>query len=129
MGRHDEETQHEVEIAQPFLLEVYAVTQAQYKQVTGMTPSFFSPKGDARDNVSGLNTDDFPVESVSWDKALDFCRVVSMLPPVWNRVARGGFWIVSGKDCRAARRLAIEPGARGSGLGFRVVVRVRANAS
>jgi formylglycine-generating enzyme required for sulfatase activity len=42
-----------------------------------------------------------------------------------RRVARGGFWLFDAKDCRAARRLAAEPAVRGSGLGFRVVVRMR----
>jgi formylglycine-generating enzyme required for sulfatase activity len=189
----------------------------------GMKPSRFSPTGDERDKVSGLNTDEFPAENVNWDEAMDFCRIVSMLPAVrdkgwvvdlpteaeweyacragtetafhfgnsissrqanfsgnkpygdagkgpflertskvgsyeanawglydmhgnvlqWckdkyeknyqnaakkdssDRVARGGFWLLEGKDCRAARRLSVDPGSRGSGLGFRVVVRLR----
>jgi formylglycine-generating enzyme required for sulfatase activity len=42
-----------------------------------------------------------------------------------DRVARGGFWLFDAKDCRAARRLSVEPEARGSGLGFLVVLRLR----
>jgi formylglycine-generating enzyme required for sulfatase activity/pimeloyl-ACP methyl ester carboxylesterase len=85
VGRGDDEAQHEVQIPKPFCLGVYAVTQAQYKQAMGMKPSFFSPKGDGRDKVSGLNTDDFPVENVNWEEAMDFCRIVSMRPAVKDK--------------------------------------------
>jgi formylglycine-generating enzyme required for sulfatase activity len=83
--RRDNEARHEVEITKPYCLGVYAVTQAQYRQVMGMRPSFFSPTGDGRDKVSGLNTDDFPVENVSWEEAMDFCRIVSLLPAVRDK--------------------------------------------
>jgi formylglycine-generating enzyme required for sulfatase activity/dienelactone hydrolase len=225
-GRRDDERQHEAEITRPYCLGVYAVTQAQYRQVMGTKPSRFSPSGDGRDKVSGLNTDDFPVENVSWEEAMDFCRIVSLLPGVrdkgwvadlpaeaeweyacragtktafhygdalsarqanfngenpygdapkgphlqrttkvgsyeanawgfydmhgnvfqwckdwydkdyqnkekrdsFERVARGGFWLSNAKGCRSARRNPVEPETRGSGLGFRVVLRLREKA-
>jgi formylglycine-generating enzyme required for sulfatase activity len=83
--RRADEARHEVEITRPYCLGVYTVTQAQYRQVMGMRPSYFSAKGDGRDKVSGLDTDDFPVESVSWDEAMDFCRIVSLLPAVRDK--------------------------------------------
>jgi formylglycine-generating enzyme required for sulfatase activity len=83
--RRDDEAQHEVEIARPYCLGVYPVTQAQYRQVMGMQPSFFSAKGDGRNKVLGLKTDDFPVENVNWEEAMDFCRIVSMLPAVRDK--------------------------------------------
>src|SRR5262249_47722068 len=79
------EAQHEAEIARPYCVGVYPVTQAQYRQVMGTRPSGFCSKGDGRDKVSGLNTDDFPVESVRWKEAMDFCRIVSLLPAVLDR--------------------------------------------
>src|SRR5262249_1261070 len=45
-----------------------------------------------------------------------------------HRLGRGGAWFSAAKDCRAARRERVPPTARGSGLGFRVVVRLRAKA-
>jgi len=224
--RREDESRHEVEITKPYCLGVYAVTQAQFRQVMGMKPSQFSSKGNARDKVSRLNTDDFPVENVNWEDAMDFCLIVSMLPAVrdkgwvadlpteaeweyacragtptafhcgnalssnqanfngndpyadgakgpnlqrttkvgsyeanaWGlydmhgnvlqwckdwyyrdyqnqdkkdtsqRVARGGAWFVGAAACRAACRLSVDPTARGSGLGFRVVVRLRKEA-
>jgi formylglycine-generating enzyme required for sulfatase activity len=83
--RGDDESRHEVAITKPYCLGVYTVTQAQYRQVMGMRPSFFSPKGDGRNKVSGLNTDDFPVERVRWEDAMDFCRIVSLLPAVKDK--------------------------------------------
>jgi formylglycine-generating enzyme required for sulfatase activity len=58
---------HQVTLAQAFHLGVYEVTQAQYERVMGTNPSDF--KG-------GQN----PVEMVSWDDAVEFCRKLSELP-------------------------------------------------
>ena len=88
-GRGKDEDQHEVEIAKPYLLGRYLVTQAQYRQVMGTRPSNFSAKGSQKDRVAGLNTDDFPVENVSWEDATDFARIVSLQPEV-----RDNGWIV-----------------------------------
>src|SRR5262249_53048779 len=83
--RREDESRHEVEITKPYCLGVYVVTQAQYRQVMGMKPSQFSSKGNGRDKVSGLNTNDFPVENVNWEEAMDFCRIVSMLAAVRDK--------------------------------------------
>lgn len=45
------------------------------------------------------------------------------------RVARGGFWGSGSIGCRAARRMPLDPITHGSGLGFRVVVRMREKTS
>lgn len=82
VGRSDDERLHEVRIANPYCLGVYEVTQAQYRQVMGMSPSKFSLGGDGWERAFGLNTDDFPVEDVRWEDAMDFCRMVSMRPEV-----------------------------------------------
>ena len=65
MGEGDEA--HEVTLTKPFKMGVHEVTQAQYEQVMGVNPSTF--KG--ADN---------PVENVSWDDAVEFCRKLSELP-------------------------------------------------
>jgi formylglycine-generating enzyme required for sulfatase activity len=83
--RRDDEFQHEVEITKPYCLGVYVVTQAQYQRVMGTKPSYFSLKGNAADRVSGLNTDKLPVDNVSWEGAMDFCRIVSLLPAVRDK--------------------------------------------
>jgi len=59
-----EKPQHRVQITKPFYLGVYEVTQAQYQKVVGSNPSTF--KGES-----------LPVENVSWDDAVGFCKRLS----------------------------------------------------
>jgi formylglycine-generating enzyme required for sulfatase activity len=72
--------QHEVEISKEFYLGIYEVTQKQYQAVMGSNPSYFCSTGDGKDKVKGLNTDNFPVESVSWQQAAQFCKKLSARP-------------------------------------------------
>jgi len=65
--RNPDETQHEVTLTQGFRMGVHEVTQAQYEQVMGENPSEF--KGAT-----------LPVETVSYDEALAFCKKLSDLP-------------------------------------------------
>ncbi len=62
-GYDDEKPQHRVTVP-PFFMGKYPITQAQYKQVMGKNPSHF--QGDQR-----------PVETVSWDDAVEFCQRLS----------------------------------------------------
>jgi formylglycine-generating enzyme required for sulfatase activity len=65
-GRSDDEgPQHSVTVAE-FWLGKYAVTQAQYQAVMGTNPSRFSENGANR-----------PVEQVSWQDAVAFCKKLS----------------------------------------------------
>ena len=89
IGRGADESQYTVEITDDFLIGAYVITQAQYKQVMGTNPSLFSQKGLSSDRVIGLNTDNFPVENISWEDAIDFCRIVSLLPAI-----RDNGWVV-----------------------------------
>jgi formylglycine-generating enzyme required for sulfatase activity len=72
-----EETPHDVEITKPFYMGVYEVTQAEYEKVMGKNPSAFSATGGKKDKVAGMDTSRFPVERVSWDDAMEFCRKLS----------------------------------------------------
>jgi formylglycine-generating enzyme required for sulfatase activity len=76
----DEGPQHEVEITRPFYLGVYQVTQDEYQRVMGSNPSYFSANGGGKGEVKGQETGRFPVEDVSWRKAVQFCRKLSELP-------------------------------------------------
>jgi len=64
-GVRDEYAYHRVRITRPFYLGVTQVTQEQYERVMGVNPS--RVKGDGQR----------PVEMVSWDDAVEFCRRLS----------------------------------------------------
>jgi uncharacterized protein (TIGR02996 family) len=76
----DEGPQHEVEITRPFWVGVTTVTQAQYRELVGVNPSHHAATGEGAAQVAGLDTDDFPVEMVSWEEAAAFCDRLSGLP-------------------------------------------------
>jgi formylglycine-generating enzyme required for sulfatase activity len=78
--RYENETpQHDVEISRPFYLGVCEVTQKQYRMIMGKNPSRFCASGEGKDKVAGQQTEDFPVENVSWDDAVAFCKKLSAL--------------------------------------------------
>lgn len=66
-GRNSNEMQHKVTLTQPFLIGTYEVTQSQYEKVAGSNPSRYQ----------GANN---PVDTVNWDDAVEFCRLLSVLP-------------------------------------------------
>ena len=78
--RGDDEDQHEVEITKPFYLGVYTVTQAEYEKIMKTNPSWFSARGKGKDKVANVDTAQFPVEMVSWNDAVAFCKKLSELP-------------------------------------------------
>jgi formylglycine-generating enzyme required for sulfatase activity len=58
----------------------YEVTQAQYEKVMGTNPSAYSAGGSLKSAVKGLETGQFPVDSVPWPDAVKFCQKLSALP-------------------------------------------------
>jgi formylglycine-generating enzyme required for sulfatase activity len=94
--REDDETEHEVEL-DGFWMAKYTMTQSQYVKLTGKkNPSRFSAEGGGKVQ----NTDDFPVEQVSWDDAQECIKGMKVpegmkrlgLPSEaqWEWAARGG---------------------------------------
>ena len=72
----EEKPQHRVRLTQPFYLGMTEVTQEQFKRVMGRNPSFFSAGGEGKHRVKG-DTRRLPVETVSWDEAIEFCNKLS----------------------------------------------------
>jgi formylglycine-generating enzyme required for sulfatase activity len=71
---------HQVTITASFYLGVYEVTQEEYRQVMGMNPSHFRAGGERAARVRGMDTRRFPVENVSWEEAVKFCKKLSASP-------------------------------------------------
>jgi formylglycine-generating enzyme required for sulfatase activity len=74
---------HEVSITRPFYLAAHEVTQGQYQTVMGKAPSHFTHHGRGNAYVKFISEDDlkrFPVESVTWEDAVAFCRKLSEWP-------------------------------------------------
>jgi formylglycine-generating enzyme required for sulfatase activity len=66
-----DEIPHRVRISTPFFMGKYEVTQSQYQKVMGKNPSYCAKLP---------NPEQHPVEQVSWDDAVAFCRALSELP-------------------------------------------------
>ena len=89
-GHRGDERQHLVRIAKPFYLSAYEVTQEQYNKVMGNNPS---------DN----NGNNKPVEMISWNDAIDFCRKLSEQECVEFRLPTEAEWEYA---CRAGTTTA-----------------------
>ena len=73
---HPSEAQHQVTLTKGFHLGKYEVTQAQWEKVMGNNPSMF--KGADR-----------PVERVSWNDAVEFCKKLTEIEKKAGRVPQG----------------------------------------
>jgi formylglycine-generating enzyme required for sulfatase activity len=104
----DEKPQHRVRITKPFYLGMYEVTQEQYERVMVENPSHF--QGDAQR----------PVETVSWEDAMDFCRRLSEKEDHEYRLPIEAEWEYS---CRAGTQTKYsfgdDPGELGEYAWFR----------
>ncbi len=103
IDRLDNETQHEVKITKAFYLSVHEVTQQQYEQVMSENPSAFSGLGDLKDYVSGIDTSQLPVESVSWNDAVELCNRLNKSEGVEYRLPTEAEWEYA---CRAGTTTA-----------------------
>lgn len=63
-----------------YYIGIHEVTQADFKQVLDRNPSVFSASGSLAARVQEVETDRFPVDSVSWHEAVAFCKTLSDLP-------------------------------------------------
>ncbi len=93
----NEGPQHQVTLSSGFWMGKYELTQAQWTAVMNNNPSWFQGG-----NASDANTDNRPVESVSWD------GVTQMFIPALNAVTGQTFRLPTGSEweyaCRAGTR-------------------------
>ena len=71
--RRPQESQHDVTLSKDYFLGAYEVTQSEYQQVMNKNPSFVQ-SAKIRDSSR------HPVEQVSWNDAVEFCKRLSELP-------------------------------------------------
>lgn len=75
-GRYDNEKQHQVTITKPFWIGITQVTQSQYERVIGNNPSYHQRE------VVGGDSSNHPVEEISWEEAVRYCRRISELSEI-----------------------------------------------
>jgi formylglycine-generating enzyme required for sulfatase activity/tRNA A-37 threonylcarbamoyl transferase component Bud32 len=97
-----EKPRRRVKLNVPFLLGKTEVTQAQFQEVMGSNPSAFSATGRFGDRVKGIDTRDFPVDSVSWLDAIRFCNGLSERSslPAYYRITNDTVTILGGNGYR-----------------------------
>ena len=116
---------HQVRITQDYLLGVCEVTQHQYQAVMGSNPSWHTVENASEGELPTSDTSQWPVENISWNDAVEFCRRLSALPAEtsarrtyrlpteaeWEYACRGGR---GGKISRPKWDEVLETGETGS---------------
>ena len=112
-GASNDEEQHEVTISKDYYLGVTEVTQGQYEKVMGTKPSYFQG-----DKIKGSSSN-HPVEQVSWEDAVEFCKKLSDLPEekAAGRVYRLPTEAEWEYACRAGSKTAYSFGESSKSLG------------
>jgi formylglycine-generating enzyme required for sulfatase activity len=113
-GADNDEAQHQVTISKDYYLGVTEVTQGQYEKVMGTNPSYFQ-KRVIRKSDSSM----YPVEQVSWEDAVEFCKRLSDLPEekAASRVYRLPTEAEWEYACRAGSKTAYSFGEGSKSLG------------
>jgi formylglycine-generating enzyme required for sulfatase activity len=107
------EEEYQVTISKDYYLGVTEVTQGQYEKVMGTNPSRFQGN-----KVQG-DSSNLPVEQVSWEDAVEFCKKLSDLPEERKalrvyRLPTEAEWEYA---CRAGSRSFYSFGASSKSLG------------
>jgi formylglycine-generating enzyme required for sulfatase activity len=121
----EDERQHEVTLSQDYYLGAFEVTQAEYQKVMKQNPSYF--QGDSVSErhpqtgrvVKEVDTSNHPVEQVSWEDAVEFCKRLSELPEEKEagRVYRLPTEAEWERACRAGSTTAYSFGGKADDLG------------
>ncbi len=103
-NKDSDETPCIVTISRGYWLGRYEVTQAQWEALMGSNPSVFTDAGK-----------DAPVENITWDEAISFCRKLTENETLANRLPTGYIYSLPTEAqweyaCRAATTSAISSG-------------------
>jgi formylglycine-generating enzyme required for sulfatase activity len=101
LGHRSDEPPHRVTLTQPFWIGATGVTQAQYEAVMAANPSRF--KGP-----------DLPVDSVTWDESVEFCRKLTERERAAGRLPAGFAYAL---PTEAQREYACRAGTGGAYAG------------
>ena len=85
--RGNDESQHRVRLSKSFFISICEVTQGQYESEMEKNSSSYSSNG-TDERAVGPDTSQFPVESVNWFDAVEFCNKLSekeVLPVYYRR--------------------------------------------
>ena len=107
LHREDDELQHEVVLTRAFHMAVHEVTQEQYDKIMDKIPSFFHMNAGGKQRVVDKNTADYPVERVSWEDAVAFCKKLSAKEKKTYRLPTEAEWEYA---CRAGTKTVFHGG-------------------
>jgi formylglycine-generating enzyme required for sulfatase activity len=134
-GSEDDERQYDVTLTEDYYLGAFEVTQSQYQKVMGNNPSYFQgerveQKFPAKKHpetgrtieegkIIPVDSSNHPVEQVSWNDAVEFCKRLSDLPEEKKagrvyRLPTEAEWEYA---CRAGSKAAYNFGASSQSLG------------
>lgn len=77
-GHASERPRHSVLVERPFWIGVYPVTQREYYIIRSMNPSFYREVVLTDRDPPAQQDEQSPVDSVSWQDAVEFCREFSI---------------------------------------------------
>jgi formylglycine-generating enzyme required for sulfatase activity len=109
-----ERPRHQVRITKAFYLGKYPVTQGQYQRLMGKNPSWFSKSGKGKGKTGKEDTSQAPVENVSWNDAVEFCKRLSEKEKREYRLPTEAQWEYA---CRAGSQTRWCFGDEKAGLG------------
>src|SRR5262249_1942144 len=67
-------------LTRPFYLGITEITQGQWREVMGDNPSYFGPQGPGAGRTRKLERRNLPVENVSYNDVIEFCKQLSSRP-------------------------------------------------
>jgi formylglycine-generating enzyme required for sulfatase activity len=91
-----EAPKHWVMITQPFYAATTEATQSFYEDVMGTNPAYFRAGGPGAGALKSPDTRQLPVESISWDQAVDLCKRLNQRLQLASVASDDNQWTIAG---------------------------------